>query len=190
MIEIKPPALLLKEKGSYSIFLAGSISTGKTDKPDGQAEEWQKKITDAIKSMPKAAISNVHIYNPRRDEWDPSWEMSIDDKEFADQVEWELEHLEAANLIVMYLQPGTLSPISLMELGLYAKDVYAIRKDMIVLCPEGFHRKGNVDVMCMYFDITIAKDMDDLIKKIKARINTQHKDKDKPKIDLKKFKDF
>ncbi|MEM2159444.1 MAG: nucleoside 2-deoxyribosyltransferase domain-containing protein [Candidatus Nitrosotenuis sp.] len=40
--------------------------------------------------------------------------------EFRAQVEWELAGLERADLILMYLQLDTLSPISPLELGLFA----------------------------------------------------------------------
>ena len=35
---------------------------------------------------------------------------------------------------------------------------------------EGFHRKTNIDTVCMYYDIEIAKNMKDLIKKTKKII--------------------
>lgn len=165
MIHIKPPTELLKDPTRYDIFLAGSIEQGK-------AEEWQKAFYEEIYKMrPKP---NVAMFNPRRDDWDPNWDAIKDKKKLEEQIEWELEHLEKANLIVMYLQPGTISPVSLLELGLFAREVYVMKKQMIVLCPEGFHRKTNIDVVCQYYDITMAKDMNDLIKKTKACIKEFH----------------
>jgi hypothetical protein len=51
--------------------------------------------------------------------------------------------MERADLIALYLSPGTKSPISLLELGLYASS-----GKLVVCCPEGFWRKGNVDIVC------------------------------------------
>lgn len=163
MIEIKPLADLLFEKDTFNIFLAGSIEQGK-------AEQWQSKIVDAIKKMPAKQIKHVRIFNPRRDQWDSSWENTIENKEFVDQVEWELEHIERSHLVVFYLQPETMSPISLYELGLVSKDSFNVKKSVFVCCPKGFHRKGNVDIITSYFDMEEAASLDDLIKMIKKKI--------------------
>ena len=48
----------------------------------------------------------------------------------------------------MYFDPNTKSPISLLELGLFAQS-----KKLIVCCPEGFWRKGNVDIVCDRYNI-------------------------------------
>ncbi len=160
IIEIKPPAQLGKSKERFDIFLAGSIENGK-------AEKWQDAFVEEFKKI-KNLKRTVGIFNPRRDDWDPTWKEGS--KELEEQIEWEVERLEQSDLIVMYLQPGTISPVSLYELGLFCKDVYALRKRMIVLCPSGFHRKTNVDVYCSYFDITVAKDMKDLYKKAKKEL--------------------
>lgn len=159
VIEIKPPAQLGKSKDRFDIFLAGSIENGK-------AEEWQQSFVEELKKLKTPSIG---VFNPRRENWDPSWTQD-DNPELIKQIEWELDHLEEANLIVMYLQPGTISPISLLELGIFAKEVYSMKKQMIVLCPPGFHRRANVITTCMYYDITMAKDMKDLIKKTKQLI--------------------
>lgn len=158
VIDIKPPAQLMKSKDRFDIFLAGSIENGK-------AEDWQEAFK---KELEKTVKKPIGIFNPRRENWDPTWKEGSPELEA--QIEWEIEHLEQANLIVMYLQPGTISPISLFELGLFCKDVYAMRKRMIVLCPSGFHRKTNVDVYCMHYDIMTAKNMKDLIKKTQKEI--------------------
>lgn len=161
IIELKPSKLEYKKnKKRFDIFVAGSIENGK-------AEDWQTKFKESIMKM--RPQHEVTLFNPRRENWDPTWNQK-DNPELVQQIEWELDHLELADLIVMYIQPGTISPISLLELGLFAKEVYRIEKQMIVLCPDGYFRQANVDVVCQYYDISIAKDMDDLIKKTKIRI--------------------
>lgn len=185
--EIKPPAELLPDKKRFEIFLAGSIEQGK-------AEEWQHEFADAIRKMKPRP--NVALFNPRRDNWDPSWsgisppgdsklftQQVLQQEQLVKQIEWEIEHLERAHLIVMYLQPGTISPVSMLELGIFVKEVFTMKKQMIVLCPEGFHRKTNIDVVCQYYDVTMAKDMTELIKKTKERI----KDHTAPKSKKLKF---
>jgi len=116
------------------IFLAGSIEMGK-------AENWQPMMEEALGA-------NTLIMNPRRDDWDSSWEQKKENQKFNDQVTWELFHLEKADWIVMYFAPGTISPISLLEFGLHAKS-----GKLLVCCPEGFQRKGNVDIVCERYKI-------------------------------------
>ena len=76
---------------------------------------------------------DIVIFNPRRDDWDSSWSQNKINPKFREQVEWELAALEKTNLIAMYFEPDTKSPVSLLELGLFARS-----GKMIVCCPEGF----------------------------------------------------
>lgn len=115
-----------------SIFLAGSIEMG-------AAEDWQAKAIEML--SPNASV----IYNPRRPDWDSSWEQEIGNPEFNGQVNWELDMIEQANYVLMYFDPATKAPISLMELG-YCGAIKPAHT--YVVCPEGYWRKGNVDILC------------------------------------------
>ncbi|MCB9135208.1 MAG: nucleoside 2-deoxyribosyltransferase domain-containing protein [Anaerolineales bacterium] len=143
MKSIQPPALL--EEG-FSIFLAGSIEMG-------TAEDWQARIAASLTAF------DVLIFNPRRENWDASWEQTKDNPLFREQVEWELAALERANLIVMYLVPETKSPISLLELGLFGRS-----DKMVVCCPPGFWRKGNVDIVCERYGIEQVESLEEAIR--------------------------
>lgn len=145
----KPPTKILDLDFDKTIFLAGSIEEGKAD-------DWQKKLETALKD------EEGTILNPRRDDWDDSWTQSKDNKEFRNQVEWELFGLEHCTIIVMFFQPGTKSPISLLELGLHAKS-----EKLIVCCPKGYMKKGNVDVTCDYYEVPVVETFEELIKSIK-----------------------
>lgn len=127
------------------VFLAGSIEMGK-------AEDWQKKVTSLMSN------EAVAIFNPRRDDWDSSWEQKIENEKFAEQVNWELNAMERASVIVMYLSPETQSPISLLELGLHAAS-----GKLLVCCPEGFWRKGNVDVVCAKYGVPTFNTIEELV---------------------------
>jgi hypothetical protein len=117
---LKPPAPITLAEDEYSVFLAGSIEMGR-------AEDWQAMVTQALADLP------VTVLNPRRDEWDDSWEQSIGNPLFRGQVEWELEGLERASVVVMYFAPVTQAPITLLELGLLARS-----GKLVVCCPAGF----------------------------------------------------
>lgn len=134
------------------IFLAGSIEMGK-------AVNWQTKTEQAFEDV------SGTILNPRRDDWDSSWEQKIENDQFRTQVEWELDSLSIANIILMHFEPGTQSPITLLELGLFASKC----EQLIVHCPEGFWRKGNVDIVCKRYGIDQVNTMEEAYKIIKKQ---------------------
>ncbi len=121
--------------GERSIFLAGSIDMGR-------AEDWQKTLGDLLPH------ENLVLLNPRRKDWDISWEQRIENPVFKAQVKWELDGLERADLIVFYFAADSKSPITLLELGLFAHSGRAV-----VCCPAEFWRKGNVDIVCQKYKI-------------------------------------
>ena len=119
------------------LFLAGSIEMG-------AAENWQTRVEQEL-----ASVSGT-ILNPRRDDWDSSWVQHPISPQFRQQVEWELDALDAADCILMYFDSKTKSPISLLELGLYAH-----RNKLVVCCPEDFWRYGNVAIVCERYKIPL-----------------------------------
>jgi len=69
--------------------------------------------------------------------------------------------MECADKILMYFDPKTKSPISLLELGLFANS-----NKLIVVCPKGFWRKGNVDIVCRRYEIEQAETIENAIQKL------------------------
>lgn len=136
------------------IFLAGSIEMGK-------AEDWQKAFIDQIADL------EVEVLNPRRADWNADWKPEYADAHFREQVEWELEALESSDLIVMYLAPGTHSPVSLLELGLYARS-----GRLLLHCPQGFWRKGNVDAVAARYAIPTVASLPELATAARQRLKT------------------
>ena len=122
---------------------------------------------DTSKLISQEALENerVVILNPRRDDWDSTWLQEIDNPKFREQVMWELDALEEADIIVMYFDPNTKSPISLLELGLFARS-----KKLIVYCPDGFWRKGNVDIVCRKYGVIQCISLTDFICQIKEQL--------------------
>lgn len=138
------------------IFLAGSIEMG-------SAENWQEKVIRSIEDSDLDS-SNTIILNPRRKDWNPTWEQTISNTNFKEQVEWELCGLEDAALVFFYFDPNTKSPITLMELGIMRK----FKSKAIVCCPEGYWKKGNVEVFCEFNGIELHHTFDDFIEDIKT----------------------
>ncbi len=109
---------------------------------------------------------DVVILNPRRPDWNPAWRPEADEPEFRRQVEWELAALEVSDVIVMYFAPGTQSPISLLEMGLHART-----GKLIVLAPDGFWRKGNVDITAEAYGVRQVHTMEELTAAVREALS-------------------
>lgn len=151
--EVQPPLRRFRrhDEKRPTLFVGGSIEMG-------AAEEWQPKLI--------AEVGNSFglLYNPRRSDWDPSWEQRITNPEFNVQVHWELDMILQADVACFYFDPNTKAPITLMELGLAA----GVGKPSFVGCPEGYWRKGNVDILCEKFNIPVYDSLDDLMHVLRA----------------------
>ncbi|HET9224200.1 MAG TPA: nucleoside 2-deoxyribosyltransferase domain-containing protein [Roseiflexaceae bacterium] len=142
---LKPPAPLDFDLSRPSVFLAGSIEMG-------QADDWQAQFQECLRS------ADITILNPRRDAWDASWAQRIGNPQFRAQVEWELAAQERATLIAMYFAPATKSPVTLLELGLFARS-----GRLAVCCPDGYWRKGNIEIVCARYGVPMVETLDSLI---------------------------
>lgn len=122
----------------------------------GLAEAWQADIEAALRG------ADITILNPRRDEWDSTWAQRIDNPLFREQVEWELAAQERATLIAFYFAPTTKAPVTLLELGLFARS-----GKVVVCCPDGYWRKGNVEIVCARYGVPMVESLDALIAHIR-----------------------
>ena len=129
----------------------------------GVAEHWQAQLESELAGTPGT------ILNPRRDDWDSSWVQSKDSPQFREQVEWELLAQERADIIAMYFDPATKSPITLMELGLFVQTRSAAYQKLVVCCPAGFWRKGNVDIVCDRYHVPQVASKASLVDFVKVR---------------------
>lgn len=143
----KAPEKLELQKTFPTVFLAGSIEMGK-------AVDWQTEITNRL--------DNVNIINPRRDDWDSSWIQDISNPQFREQVEWEYDGIRKSDLVVFFFDPKTKSPITLLELGV----VLQSGTRAVVYCPEGYWRKGNVDIYCHLHGIVVFNDKELFYKEV------------------------
>jgi len=150
MREIKAPQPY-RLGSQASLFLAGSIEMGK-------AVDWQKAACDSLRDL------DITILNPRRETWDPAWIQRMSNPEFKKQVDWELTALTRADVILFYFTPETQSPITLLELGLF-KD-----KNIFVCCPDGFWRKGNIEIVCKRFRIPFFQELDSMLKRVRREL--------------------
>lgn len=145
------------ETQGIKIFLAGTIEMG-------NSIDWQQKIIEDFQEYYQD--KEITILNPRRKDWDSSWVQTIENEQFSGQVNWELDALEASDFIIMFFDKNSKSPISMLELGLFADS-----KKMLVCCEEGFWRKGNIDIVCKRKGIPTFETIDHLIAALKTKIN-------------------
>ena len=146
MIIITPEEIVNKETNKLdakSVFLAGTID-------NGDSLNWQDRV---IIELINLGI-DCEIYNPRRKHWN----TNPTKEELEKQIEWEQYHLDRANIIVMVLLDDSKSPISLLELGLYAKE-----NKLIVFCTPNFYRFDNVRMTCKKYNIELVQNLNPLI---------------------------
>ncbi|KAH7116761.1 hypothetical protein B0J11DRAFT_494169 [Dendryphion nanum] len=147
----EPPAVPTVDKPS--VILYGSIESNK-------AGRWQTQLSLSLSDLP------VAILNPLRDDWDSSWIEDISFPKFKEQVEWEMNHATVADVIVFYFAPGTLTPITLLELGMYAGTGKAV-----ICCPPGFYKRGNVQMISLRYGIPLFETLDGLKKEVRERLH-------------------
>lgn len=133
----------------FSLFTAGSIEMG-------AAVQWQKLLAQHLSDLP------ITVLNPRRGNWDPRDIPKADNKGFKDQVEWELDALQKATVICYFFDVTTRSPVTMLELGLWAAS-----QKIIVCCDERFWRSGNIKLVCDRYDIPIVHSFKDLVPAVR-----------------------
>lgn len=144
----RPDETVNVDESKYrKIFLAGTIDMGKS-------VDWQKATCDWFRALPEGRYL---LFNPRRDKG-LSGEMS----DFEHQVNWELEHLEKADLIIMNILAGSKSPITLLEMGLFMRS-----GKLRVICEPGFYRYDNVRLTCARYSVPLYHTMDDFLKTLR-----------------------
>jgi len=125
------------------VFLGGSIENGK-------AMDWQTEMTEFYTSL------GYGVFNPRRDDWDSTLKQDFSNPAFFQQVMWERNALDNADLILFYIDPATISPITLYEFGRYS-----ISGKVTMVCPDGYFRKGNIDIACYADNIPLFDTLDE-----------------------------
>lgn len=151
-VVVTSPQALPADHSRPRVFLGGSIDMG-------SAPDWQAAMIQALGDQ------DVVVLNPRRPDWNPAWKPVASEPEFRRQVEWELAALQSADVIVLYFAPGSQSPISLLEMGLHARS-----GKLIVLCPDGFWRKGNVDITAQAYGVPQVADLPALTAAVREKI--------------------
>ena len=115
----------------------------------GNSRDWQQEVIDFYKRS--NLDFDVTFFNPRLPIVDSSFEIEK-------QINWELEHLEEANSILMVILGTSKSPISLLELGLHMRT-----GKLNVVCEEDYYRFTNVKVTCEKYGVPVKTNFDEFL---------------------------
>jgi len=150
--------ILYTPNNGVKIFLAGSID------PDND-NHWRNLIQKYIKGYWFDAEDNndsITIYSPRRDEdWSDDFET--------EQATWDVAMMKSADYIIMHLTGESVSPVSLLELGLFLSN-----DKMFVTIDDDYVRKHIADlhVSCYGYN-TISKSLYHTVERIKNNWNNR-----------------
>jgi hypothetical protein len=149
---IKPDSIDQCTNNFKTIFLAGTID-------NGNSFDWQKDIEYSLDNLNQ----NIALLNPRRNNWDPSLQQRMSNQTFNEQVNWEMNNINKCDILFMNFLEDSLSPISLLELGIIygIKTSKEINKQIIVIAPDKFWRKGNIEVVCNRMNVPVYSDYKD-----------------------------
>ena len=150
---------------TFKIFLAGTIDNGESD-------DWQYDVflhlaifTEMINENSVNSFKQFTVFSPRR----KNWKEDATQEDIEEQIKWEQEKLDEADLIVMVFQDNSKSPISLLELGLYGP-----QGKLICFCTPNFYRYTNVKLTCEKWGIPLIEQLSDA--DIAAEVNKIYKE--------------
>lgn len=128
-----------------SLFLAGTTTAvGNVD--------WRETLSASLSKYP------ITIFNPNRPDWDNTWREDITFDPYREQVLWELDKQDKADLVVVYFHPATVAPISLLEFGLSSR----IPGKVIAVAPQGYSKRGNVQIVCHKYGVEFLDNIEKL----------------------------
>lgn len=130
----------------YRVFLAGAIDMG-------AAEDWQSQVITTLQDVP-----NLVLLNPRRAAFTPD---TLDE-----QIHWELDALEKANLIFMWLPGNAKAPISLFEAGLYWQS-----GKLLMGAGSDFYRRRNLEITALRYKVRLFDDLQEQVNVLMNQLN-------------------
>ncbi len=87
-------------------------------------------------------------------------------------MEWELDGIEQSDYVCFYFDPATKSPVSLLEFGL----AIGLDKQVLIACPTGFWRKGNIDVLAKRKSLTVHESLEALLLTLQNVLHAYRKE--------------
>ena len=148
----RAPAPVTEVRGR-AVFLGGTI--------ERCAEPWQEKVAQRLAHLP------VTVFDSRRADWDASGAERGNRLRTKEQADWELDQQKRADVVAVYFHPKTQAPVSLLEFGLAAARAPG---KVVVCCPDGFPKKGNVEMVCERLGVPMVESFDELVERIAQKV--------------------
>lgn len=127
------------------IFLAGSMVGSMVGSMAARLDvNWRQTVADNFQEK-------YHLL-------DPTNHNRLEDLEIREHIKWELKGMEKSDYIIMNFLPNSLSPISMVELGMYI----ATNK-LIVVCPKEFYKWRYIDTLCKEHNTPIFNELEELL---------------------------
>lgn len=172
--EYKAPQYVPPEPGAPRVFLAGAIDMG-------NATNWQDRLIARMRKFgsPHRLFEGktVIAMNPRRHDWDSSWEQTKTNEQFATQVSWELDHIERSDVVYFCFPKDSKAPISFFELGL---SIGRNRTKVVLYAEPGFYRMGNLEMIAKQCLIPLYTDFEQSAVALAGKLGVRSQDKVDP----------
>jgi hypothetical protein len=139
----------------FTVFTAGSIEMG-------GAVNWQPLMATMLNHLP------ITVCNPRKGSWDQSITQQAKDEFFKQQVVWELDALEQADVICFFFDTETKSPVSLLELGLWTAS-----DKVVVCCGEAYWKSGNIHLTCDRYGVKCVETFAELVPEVEKMLKAK-----------------
>ncbi len=154
------PKAIPADKKYQTLFMGGAIDMGR-------AEPWQERLTQALtQTLPKQVQEQWLLLNPRRPDWNSAWAQDDNPSSpFAQQVQWELDAQDKADLLLYYFAANSAAPITLLEFGLYAP-----KKPLVFVSPH-YTRAGNVKITARHLGLPTYSDDAALLQALAAKMS-------------------
>jgi hypothetical protein len=132
-----------KIKEKEYVFLAGSMDYK-------SSSSWRDKVINEFDDK------NKNFFDPTNIDHD-----ELNESEMESHIQWELEAMSMADKIVLNFLPDSLSPISLVELGLYVQS-----EKLVVVCPKEFYQSNYVYVLCEKYNTPAYPNIDEALNRL------------------------
>ena len=121
------------------IFLAGSMAAK-------SEVNWRQTISTNLQEK-------YHFIDPTN----PNHDV-LNDAQMREHIKWEFDGMKRADYIIMNFLRDSLSPISLVELGMNINN-----EKLIVICPKEFYKWRYIDTLCKEHNTPIFNQLEEIL---------------------------
>lgn len=172
-IQILTPSFPSTEKPLHASTL---FLTGPTDVP------WRKELIQLLEQQltdnpVSLTAESITIFDPVQDTWDSTWkarqsalEFQTVNTRFREQRAWEVNHQEAATLIVIFFDKRVLTEFDVHRLASILKSGKAV-----IGCHTGFCQQADVEYLCSEFEVPLEDTIVGLAERVLAELEGRTK---------------